>query len=166
MALAVQQDMTSPEVRRQRKVNQIIIDSSIWSSVGGIVPVPFFDIVSVMAIQLKMINELSYEYDISFRQDIGKEVLVALVGGVATDYLGKKTFSSFASRLTTGTDFNQIATSLWAGVLTYAVGRMFAKHFESGGTLLNFRFADYKDYYKQQLEEAPEKVAAAKAAAA
>lgn len=148
-------DLSSPEVRKQRKVDQIIIDSAIWSSVGGIVPIPFFDIASVMAIQLKMINELSYQYDIAFRQDLGKEVIMALLGGIMTDYLGKKTFSSMVTTFAVGSDFKQIATSLWAGVLTYAVGKVFQRHFESGGTLLNFKSSEYRDFYKEKLKEAP-----------
>lgn len=140
--------------RKNRKVHQIIVDSAIWSSVGSIVPIPFFDVASVMAIQLKMINELSYEYDIDFNKNINKSVLISLLGGITTDYLGKQTFGMLASRFALGVDFKQVSTSLWAGAITYAIGKVFQAHFESGGELMDFRFKNYKKQIHEQATEA------------
>jgi hypothetical protein len=38
-----------------------------------------------------------------------------------------------------------------AGV-TYVIGRVFMKHFASGGTLLDFDPPDYREFIKQQQE--------------
>jgi hypothetical protein len=40
-----------------------------------------------------------------------------------------------------------------AGAATYAVGKVFIQHFESGGTLLNFNPDSVRDYYKQELQK-------------
>ena len=47
-----------------------------------------------------------------------------------------------------------------AGASTYAVGKVFVQHFESGGTFLNFDPEDVRDYYAEQFEKG--KAAAAK----
>jgi hypothetical protein len=36
---------------------------------------------------------------------------------------------------------------------TYAIGRTFMQHFESGGTLLDFNPPDYREFFKAQKEK-------------
>jgi hypothetical protein len=46
---------------------------------------------------------------------------------------------------------------------TYAIGKVFVKHFESGGTLLNFNVDKVKDYYNEQFKKGEKVASSAKA---
>ena len=43
-----------------------------------------------------------------------------------------------------------LSTPLLAGAATYAVGKVFIQHFESGGTLLDFEPAKVREYFRQE----------------
>ncbi|NJL59719.1 MAG: hypothetical protein HC887_08825 [Desulfobacteraceae bacterium] len=49
-----------------------------------------------------------------------------------------------------------------AGAMTYAVGRVFLQHFESGGTFLNFNPEEVKEHYARLFEEGKKVVAEVK----
>jgi hypothetical protein len=49
--------------------------------------------------------------------------------------------------------------ALLGGASTYAVGRVFIQHFESGGTLLTFDPAKVRDYYTHQLDTGHKRIA-------
>ncbi len=49
-----------------------------------------------------------------------------------------------------------------AGSMTYAVGRVFLQHFESGGTFLNFNPEEVKEHYARLFEEGKKVVAEVK----
>jgi uncharacterized protein (DUF697 family) len=52
-----------------------------------------------------------------------------------------------------------VASPALAGASTYALGKVFIQHFESGGTLLDFDPAKMKAYYASQYEEGKQVVA-------
>ncbi|MBF0398767.1 MAG: DUF697 domain-containing protein [Desulfobacterales bacterium] len=143
------------EIERKKRADIIIIDNMLWSGLGGIIPLPFIDIASVAIIQLKMINELCCEYKIDFSENIKKSIIISTITGVMTDFLGKSTFRLISSMFGVfGTTAESLTTGFWGAAATYAIGKVFVKHFESGGTLINFNFFEYKDYYKEKLKEA------------
>jgi uncharacterized protein (DUF697 family) len=47
-----------------------------------------------------------------------------------------------------------VSLPLVASSATYALGKVFIKHFESGGTLLNFDPESTKKYFQEQFAEA------------
>jgi hypothetical protein len=52
-----------------------------------------------------------------------------------------------------GTATGMISVSLLGGATTYAIGSVFAQHFESGGTLLDFDAKKMRAYFSTKLEE-------------
>jgi uncharacterized protein (DUF697 family) len=49
-----------------------------------------------------------------------------------------------------GTALATIVTPTLSAGLTYAIGRVFIQHFESGGNLLDFNPPDYREFLKGQ----------------
>ena len=87
-----------------------------------------------------------------FSENSGKAVIASLAGSMipATSGIGA------ASVLKTVPVLGTIAAgfvmpALSAGA-TYAVGKAFIQHFESGGTLLDFNPPDYREFIKSQKE--------------
>lgn len=122
----------------------------VIASMGiGLVPVPVFDLAALIGLQLKMVHNLCETYEVKFSHNLGKSTVISLIGGV----MPVAVTASFASVLKIIPGFGSLAASasvaVLGGALTYAVGRIFIEHFESGGTLLDFDPAAYHDRFRK-----------------
>jgi uncharacterized protein (DUF697 family) len=144
---------TAPETEPREEVASKLVDRfAIWSGVAGLVPIPVVDLLAVGGLQVQMLRRLSQIYDIEFSENRGKAVIAALAGTMipATSGMGA------ASALKTVPLLGMLAGSfvmlaLSAGA-TFAIGKAFIQHFESGGTLLDFNPPDYREFVKAQKE--------------
>lgn len=120
----------------------------------GLVPIPVFDLVALTGLQLNMLYRLSKIYDIPFKQEAARSVLAALVGGGGSTALAQSvSASSVKSIPILGSIIGGVAMPVLAGATTYAVGKVFIQHFESGGTFLTFNPEKVKDYFAKMKEE-------------
>jgi uncharacterized protein (DUF697 family) len=146
--------MASTEAPEQRdQVASKLVDRfAIWSGVAGLVPLPVVDVLAVGGLQLQMLRRLSQIYGVEFSENRGKALIAALAGCMipATSGMGA------ASALKAVPVLNLLAAGFVMPVLsagaTYAIGKAFVQHFESGGTLLDFNPPDYRDFVKAQKE--------------
>ena len=144
----------STEVPEQRdQVASKLVDRfAIWSGVAGLVPLPVIDVLAVGGLQLQMLRRLSQIYNVEFSENRGKALIAALAGCMipATSGMGA------ASALKAVPVINILAAGFVMPVLsagaTYAIGKAFVQHFESGGTLLDFNPPDYREFVKAQKE--------------
>jgi uncharacterized protein (DUF697 family) len=145
---------TSTDVPEQRDqaASKLVDRFSLWSGVAGLVPVPVVDVLAVGGLQLQMLRRLSQIYDVEFSENRGKALIAALAGCMipATSGMGA------ASALKAIPIVNILAAGFVMPVLsagaTYAIGKAFVQHFESGGTLLDFNPPDYREFVKAQKE--------------
>jgi uncharacterized protein (DUF697 family) len=146
--------MASAELPEQRDqaASKLVDRFAIWSGVAGLVPVPVIDVLAVGGLQLQMLRRLSQIYDVQFSENRGKALIAALAGCMipATSGMGA------ASALKAIPVVNILAAGFVMPVLsagaTYAIGKAFVQHFESGGTLLDFNPPDYREFVKAQKE--------------
>jgi len=129
--------------------NGIIRSAVIRSFFGGLIPIPLLDVFSVSAIQKKMVEELSYIYQCDFSEAELKTWVAALMAdsGVKLAVLSIKRIPGV------GMVIGGLSMGLLSGACTYAIGKVFAHHFKSGGTNLNFDPEKFKNYFKIQFEE-------------
>ena len=128
----------------------IIHNHVIWSMGAGLIPVLVADIFAVSALQLDMIRQLCRVYDVSFSETQGKAIVTSLTSSA----LARMTAGSIIKLLPIGGSIiGGITVSAFAGASTYALGQVFKKHFESGGTFLDFDPARLKKLYKEQFEK-------------
>lgn len=113
-----------------RIANRIIKRKAFWSAGIGLVPVPIIDFVGVTAVQISMLRELCDLYGIPYHDDKGKEWTAALLGSLTPTLV--KTIPGI------GTIAGMLTSPAYYGAATYAVGRVFVQHFETGGTMLSF----------------------------
>jgi uncharacterized protein (DUF697 family) len=149
------EEATAPasETESRRDVATKLVDRfAIWSGVGGLIPIPVVDLLCVGGLQVQMLRRLSQIYDVEFSENRGKAVIAALAGTMipATSGMGA------ASALKTVPILGMLAggfvmPALSAGA-TFAIGKAFIQHFESGGTLLDFNPPDYREFVKAQKE--------------
>jgi uncharacterized protein (DUF697 family) len=141
----------TPESRAE-VATKLVDRFAIWSGVAGLVPIPVVDLLCVGGLQVQMLRRLSQIYDVEFSENRGKAIIAALAGTMipATSGMGA------ASALKTVPILGMLAggfvmPALSAGA-SYAIGKAFIQHFESGGTLLDFNPPDYREFVKAQKE--------------
>ena len=117
---------------------KVVNDYVIWSVGAGFIPFPVLDIAALITVQLKMLNDLSKIYKIKFSDKIGQPIAGALLGFVVPKAAGMGIGSVLKMVPVVGTVLGAVTFPALAGASTYALGRVFIQHYESGGTLLDF----------------------------
>jgi len=142
----------SDENLRTENANSIVKNHMIWSMGAGFIPVPIADFFAVSAIQLDMIRQLSKLYDIDFKETEGKAMITALTGsGLAR--IGARAIKFIPG---VGTVLGGVTLAILSGGTTYALGEVFKKHFETGGTFLDFDPSRLKAYFDEKFEKGKE----------
>ena len=136
--------------------NNILKNYVISAMALGAVPIPLFDLVSLIGIQVKMVHGLAKHYDTPFKADVFKSLLMSLISGAlgVGGVLGMASLSKAFPML--GSLIGGATAASLSGSLTYAVGRVFIWHFEQGGTVLDFDVKKMSALFKYELESGKE----------
>jgi uncharacterized protein (DUF697 family) len=129
----------------------------------GLLPLPLVDLAALTALQLKMLHSLSDLYEVKFMDNLGKASISSLAGG----YLPVANTSGLAASLTkfvpgVGSFLAYGSAVMLNGAATYAIGKVFAQHFASGGTFLTFDPDAVREYFAKQYEKGKEVVSSLK----
>lgn len=149
--------LSDDDIARQLTAESLTKDYVLASVAASIVPVAIFDIAAVVAIQLRMIQKLSQLYGKPFSDKMGRKVIYALAGGVLGYGAGYAVAAS-ATKLIPGIGWmvGMVSLPVVAGASTYAVGRSIARHYEDGGSLMDFDASKMRAFYKEQFEKGKE----------
>lgn len=151
--------MESPKGRNNltEKEQQALktIKKYMWWSLGaGAIPLPWVDVVAVSGVQLKMVAAISKIYGVPFHANREKALIGSLLGSLvpgAVSYgaaFGLLKEIPFVGFVVGGT-----AMVVISGATTWALGKVFIQHFESGGTFLDLNPDEVREYFKAQFEE-------------
>lgn len=139
---------------RLAKADKTVKYYALGNAVVGFIPLPIIDMVAMTAVQLKMLHSLSNLYGIPFTTEVAKSAISSLIGGVLpVQYAGPVAFSTAKVVPVVGTGIAYATLPVFSGAATYAVGKVFIQHFESGGTFLTFDPEKVRDYFAQQMKE-------------
>ncbi len=139
-----------PSTGHEEEANNLVKNYIIASMGAALVPVPLFDMVALTGIQLKMLHSLAKLYNVKFTKNLGKSLIGSLLGGIVPT----STVASLSKAIPgVGTTAGVIGMSIIGGASTYAIGRVFIQHFESGGTFLDFNPEKVREYFKEQFEK-------------
>ena len=131
-----------------------IVKHHVWGSLGvGLIPIPLVDFVALTGVQMNMLRRLAKTYDIRFSKDIVKNVIATLVGGGIPTTVSMPVASLMKTIPWVGQAAGALPMPALAGASTYALGKVFIQHFESGGTFLNFDPEAVRDYYNEMFKE-------------
>ena len=138
---------------RNRLANTVVKNHMIWSMGAGFIPIPVADFLAIGAIQVDMVRQLCKLYGLSFKESEGKALVSALTSsGLA------KIAARAVIKLIPG--FGQIVggvtLAIFSGASTYALGEVFKRHFETGGTILDFDAEGLKKMYDEKFEKGRE----------
>jgi uncharacterized protein (DUF697 family) len=153
--------LTESEIREARieQANEIVKSYALGSmAVGIVIPIPLVDMIALAGVQLKLVHSLANHYEVEFSNELGKSVIAGLLGGSFTVEMSASLVKAIPI---VGQISGMISTAVIGGGATYAIGKVFIQHFETGGTLLNFDPEAVREYFAEQFEEG-KKVAAQK----
>ncbi|MFA6572390.1 MAG: YcjF family protein [Bacteroidota bacterium] len=142
-------ETTQVEFSIETEANKLVNRYMWWSMVGGLIPVPLVDIGAVTGVQLKMLSELSKMYKVEFSKNRGKSIVSALLGGVVADSMNRSLLTSVVKAIPVVNILGAVSMPIYSGAATYAIGKLFIQHFESGGTFLDFNPQTVKEYFKE-----------------
>lgn len=146
-AIATTTDSTA---ERGEIASKLVDRFAIWSGVAGLIPLPVVDVLAVGGLQLQMLRRLSQIYGVDFSENRGKALIAALAGTMIPTTSGM----GAASAMKAVPVLNILAAGFVMPVLSagasFAIGKAFIQHFETGGTLLDFNPPDYREFVKAQ----------------
>jgi uncharacterized protein (DUF697 family) len=136
---------------KAKHADTIIRNHIAWSmGASFLVPIPIADIFAVGALQLDMIRQLCRAYGVPFSETQGKAIVSALTSSTLAR-AGARSLIKLVPGL--GTLIGGLTVSIFNGASTYALGEVFKRHFETGGTILDFDVEGLKNMYKEKFEK-------------
>lgn len=141
---------TLSPVARAAQARDIIREHVILCAGANTIPVPIAGSMAVTGVQLKMLAELSRLYGVPFSHDLGRALVASAAGGVLSFVLAQNPVTrSIRDFLMATVPVIAIPLRLLAGpalmaAYTLILGNAFVRHYETGGTYLNFNWQDFR----------------------
>jgi len=144
--------------QKSAQAEQTIKKHMLAALAAGLVPLPLVDVAVLAGLQLNLVRSLADLYGVEFSSQIGKSAVGALMGGGLPVSLSVNLGSLAKGLLGLGWVVGGASVALFGAASTYAVGKVFVQHFESGNTFLSFDPAQVKAYYAQKYEQGKNEV--------
>jgi uncharacterized protein (DUF697 family) len=139
----------APEETQKTTAHKWVTRYMLWSMGAGLIPIPLVDLFALAGVQLKMLHRLSQHYDVPFEKNRGKSIIAALAGTITADSLRRGPFTSIIKSIPLVGIIGSLSMPIYSGAITYAIGKLFIHHFESGGTFLDFDFHKFKEHFAE-----------------
>lgn len=146
----VEEEVALPD---QRDIDAIIRKRVYGAVAVGMVPVPVVDFVGLVGIQIELVRALSKAYGVEFKEKRTKAIVTSLFTGLGTALLLPLGASLLKAIPLIGQTAGAVSVSVMSGAATYAVGSVFDRHFQNGGTIVNLDADAAKGFFKEKLEE-------------
>lgn len=148
------------QVDRHARAASIISSSAAWSAAAGAVPLPLLDLVAVGAVQGKMVIDLASLYEQPASGEVARGMVSVLLGTLFPAGLTSALVGSGAKLFPVGALFGMASMAALSAAATYAIGKVFVRHFEKGGSLASFSPEAIKEELQREFSEAQSKQAA------
>ncbi|WJJ92669.1 YcjF family protein [Neopusillimonas aromaticivorans] len=137
------------------QAEQIIKRQVKWAAAAAIVPIPLLDLAALATVQVKMIKNIAQCYGADASESSLKPLVASLLGTLGAAGISGGLLGSSAKVVpVTGTILGSIGFAAFGSAATYALGRVFASHFASGGTLENFSASAASSRLKAEYQKA------------
>lgn len=159
---------TSPDVQpaslpaRSAQALALVRSYLPWSAGAGVIPLPGIDLTALLAVQLRMLAKLAELYEVPFRQQAAKSVVGSLLGTALPGSLAGGVASTLKAIPVIGTLVGIAILPALGAAATYAVGKVFITHFESGGTFLDLDPASVEAHFRGEFAKAQAEVGSKK----
>ncbi len=140
--------------KRETQALNIVKKNMLWSMGIGVIPIPLLDIVGMAGFQASTLKQLAELYDVPFSNQKAKIIIASLMSGVGPLYLSILLVRmAFIFVPVIGALTYLTALPFTSAAFTFATGKVFIQHFDSGGTFLDFNTFKVRKHYKTLFEE-------------
>lgn len=140
---------------RIAEASRIISNSCGWSAAAGAIPLPVVDVVALGGVQATMINRIAKLYGETLTDEAARSLVAVLLG---TMLPGALTSAAVGSGVKFLPGFGYVIGAATLAALgaaaTYAMGKIFVRHFEHGGTMATFSPAAVQDDLQREFAAA------------
>jgi len=140
---------------RNSEAQNIVKNNVMTSMASGLIPVPLFDMITLTNIQFHMIQTLAEHYEVPV-DNINRSLITSLISGSLPAASMLSLGSIIKSIPGIGTLAGSGSVLILSGATSYAVGQVFIKHFEEGGTLQDFNPSKAKKYFSDEFKKGKE----------
>jgi len=147
------EEHSDKQVERTEEAIETVKRYAIGSMTVGLIQVPLLDVVALTGIQLTMLHNIAEQYEVPFSENLVKPLVSSLLGSTLSLTVAMSVASLLKSVPLIGQVSGTISVMVMGGGATYAVGKIFVQHFESGGTFSDFDPEKAKEQFKNLYEE-------------
>jgi uncharacterized protein (DUF697 family) len=140
------------------KVEKIIKDRALLAAGMGIVPVPVLNLASVTVVQISMVQSISKLYDIEAKKSWIKNIISAVLGGITTTGGSGFLAAHIIGAPLVGASLAVLTAPALNGLITYALGYMFARYFESNEGFFKTNVKALRDWFAEGFKQGREKL--------
>lgn len=139
--------------------DEIINRYTLIAAGVGVIPSPMVNSVGIAVMEIAMIDELAkkYHFDFPTKQALVK-AFISLVSSIGPVYIAMKSKSAVSAIPIVGLLLSTGIYSIAGAISVYAVGKIFQRHFESGGQILSMDNAFLQKIFKEAYQEGKEKL--------
>jgi uncharacterized protein (DUF697 family) len=150
--------INDPKENRLDRAGEIIATATKWSVAAAFVPVPYLDLAALAGIQTNMVVKLSNAYGETISSESVRGIISVLLGTLLPANLASTTVSATAKFFPGfGSLIGVASLAAFGSAATYAVGKVFVRHFEHGGTVASFKAETVKEDLKAEFANVTEK---------
>jgi uncharacterized protein (DUF697 family) len=148
-------EAAAPELEtKEKRALRLTRHYALWSMGGGLIPVIGLDIAAIIAVQIQLVREMSKVYGVEFKENRAKSIVTSLIASLGFVPIGTGfLFSVLKIIPIIGSLAGIISLPISAGAITFATGKAFIAHFESGGNFLNCNVEKMKESYRRTFVE-------------
>ena len=122
--------------RRYALAQGIVARQAAWSSAGGLIPLPYANVLAISGAQVAMVASLARLYRVPYSKEAVNTVVGAIVGAATPYALSAGVASLFLKAMPgVGTVIGLATMAGLSNVATRTLGRLFIQHFEAGNDL-------------------------------
>lgn len=139
----------APGLRPADRATDVIQKHMLVSMGIGAIPLPILDFAALTLLQVRMVRVIAETYGAPFSAERTKAIIASLVGGVLPPAFSWGSFGGLLKAIPVfGHLLGAVMMPTAAAASTYAVGKVFVQHFESGGTILNLDPDQMREFYR------------------
>ena len=142
-------DRADRRARRLRQARLIVAQHAVWSTAGGLIPLPYANVLAISGAQVAMVVALCRHYGHAYTKEAVTSVVAAIVGTTAPYALSAGLTSLvFRSMPVVGSVFGLATMAGLSNLSTRTLGKLFIEHFEDGNDLDNLDTDEMSRRYK------------------
>ncbi len=145
-----------PDSTRLDRAAELIASASRWSIAASLVPVPVVDLAALASVQTNLVVNLCDLYDQKVTKQAVSGVISVLLGTLLPVGASQAVAGTSLKFLpVVGSLVGAVSMAAFGSAATYAIGKVFVRHLENGGTLSSFSAAEIKEDLKKTFSQAP-----------